>query len=310
MIQRLWGMLACAVLIVLLWSPGGQPPVAQAQSATSFRIDFVTGTDGTENTLVVELFGPGAPDPFWRVSVAEAPGDLMPGQTNSYEFPFPGTFCDVVKVHVIKPASIPAGDDAWDIREFFVYVDGAQVAFDRVAYETFSPFTAMHWPINVNWQGTEAYTSRCSGGAALPELAGEMILVGPGLFSVISTPSFLLTLPDLHVLPQPLPDLPPAQALPTLPPDANQITCPGFLPSRLRVGAGGRVLPGVANNLRSAPSVNSQVLGQIPGGGVFSVVEGPSCDAAGIAWWRVMYQNLNGWTSEGQGSVYWVEPVP
>ncbi len=302
---RAWVTFVCIVLMMFLWMPGG-PPAAQAQPATPFRIDFQTGTDGTENTLVVELFGPGASDPFWRVSVAEAAGDLTPNQLNSYEFPFPGTFCDVAEVHVIKPASIPAGDDAWDIREFYVYVDGVQVAFDRVAYEVFSPFTAMHWPINLNWQGTEAYISRCSGGAALPEHRGEMIPIGPGLFSVINTPVFSLAPPALRTLPV----LPPAQVVPTLPPAANQVTCPGFLPSRLRVGGNGRVLPGVANNLRSAPSANSQILGQIPGGGVFAVVEGPSCDAAGIAWWRVTFQNLNGWTGEGQGNAYWVEPMP
>jgi len=72
----------------------------------------------------------------------------------------------------------------------------------------------------------------------------------------------------------------------------------------------GRVLPGAANNLRSAPTTNSQLLGQIPGGGVFSVLEGPSCDQTGIAWWRVTYQNLTGWTGEGQGDTYWVEPMP
>lgn len=277
-------------------------PNAQAQPvSTPFRIEFLTGSDGTDNTLVIELFGPGADEPFWRVTVAEGPGDLQPGQLNSYGFPIPVGFCDVVAVHVLKPANILAGDDAWDIREFYVYVDDIEVAFDRVAYEAFSPFTTTHWPINVNWQGTEAYQSRC-GVASLPSISGDLIPVAPGAFSVINTPVFVPALPNLSAMPIATPT---AAASP-----AQTITCPGFLPSRLQVGRQGRVLPGAANNLRSAPTTNSQLLGQIPGGGVFSVLEGPSCDQAGIAWWRVAYHNLTGWTGEGQGSAYWVEPMP
>jgi len=307
--QRVLLTVAGCIFVALLSVPSGLP-VAQAQPSSSFRIDFLTGTDGTENTLVIELYGPGESTPFWWVSVAEGTGDLLPGQLSGYEFPIPVTFCDVAEVHVLKPANISAGDDAWDIRAFYVYVDGVEVAFDAVAYEVFSPFTTTHWPINVNWQGTEAYTSRCSGSVAVPEAGGEMVQLGPGLFSVIGTPTFLLRRPNINPLPLPVATPPPAQALPSPTPSPNQLICPGFLPSRLQVGRNGRVMPGVANNLRSAPSTNSQILGQIPGGGVFTVVEGPSCDAAGIAWWRVTYQNLNGWTGEGQGSAYWVEPMP
>jgi hypothetical protein len=51
------------------------------------------------------------------------------------------------------------------------------------------------------------------------------------------------------------------------------------------------------------------LIGQIPSGGVFSVLEGPICDANGRAWWRVDYNGLLGWTVEGQGSEYYVEPI-
>lgn len=293
------------IVLVLHGSLLAGPPVSQAQpDSTPFRIDFLTGTDGTDNTLVVELFGPDAPEPFWRVTVAEGPGDLQPGQLNSYTFPIPVTFCDVVQVHVLKPSNILAGDDAWDIREFYVYVDDTQVAFDRVAYEVFSPFTTTHWPINVNWQGTEAYQLRC-GVAALPSVTGDLIPVAPGAFSVINTPVFVLPPSDLNAMPVAAPT-----AVPSPPAPAQVITCPGFLPSRLQINQQGRVLPGAANNLRSAPMINSQLLGQIPGGSVFSVLEGPSCDQAGIAWWRITVQGLTGWTGEGQGDIYWVEPVP
>lgn len=85
-------------------------------------------------------------------------------------------------------------------------------------------------------------------------------------------------------------------------------TCPGLLPSRLIAGGQGRVLGSEPNNVRAEPTVNSARLGEIPGEGVFVVLAGPVC-ADGYAWWQVDYNGLVGWTAEGEGSVYWLEPV-
>jgi hypothetical protein len=87
------------------------------------------------------------------------------------------------------------------------------------------------------------------------------------------------------------------------------ITCPGFLPSRLVIGGMGYVTPGDPNNVRDVPSASGALLEQIPSEGVFTVLEGPICDANGRAWWRVDYNGLVGWTVEGQGSDYYVEPI-
>ncbi|NLX09300.1 MAG: SH3 domain-containing protein [Chloroflexi bacterium] len=84
--------------------------------------------------------------------------------------------------------------------------------------------------------------------------------------------------------------------------------CPSGLPSRLVVGGRGRVTPGLPNNLRAQPSVWSWRVGQIPGTGVFDVINGPVC-ANGMAWWHVRYNGVTGWTPEGQGTTYWLEPV-
>ncbi len=90
------------------------------------------------------------------------------------------------------------------------------------------------------------------------------------------------------------------------------ITC--VLPTRLTVFGLGRVIPGDPNVVRSAPGTqstgaNSVVIGRIPGGGVFSVLEGPQCGSDSRWWWRVNYNGLIGWTAEGEGyDVYWVEP--
>ncbi len=84
------------------------------------------------------------------------------------------------------------------------------------------------------------------------------------------------------------------------------VSCPGFMPSRLVAGQIGRVTPGIPNRVRLAPA--STVIGYIPGGGRFTVLGGPQC-SAGSAWWLVNYNGLVGWTSEGTGYTYYLEPV-
>ncbi len=86
------------------------------------------------------------------------------------------------------------------------------------------------------------------------------------------------------------------------------VQCPGFLASRLTPGRQGRVLPGLSNNFRSQPSLGGNILGQIPGGAVFAVVSGPQC-SSGYAWWQVNFNGVIGWTAEGQGNEYWLEPA-
>lgn len=79
---------------------------------------------------------------------------------------------------------------------------------------------------------------------------------------------------------------------------------------RLTVGGQGRVTPGTPNTVRTQPGIggNSLVVGQIPGGGEFSVLAGPVCDSSGRYYWEVQYGSLLGWTAEGQGTTYWLEP--
>ncbi len=87
------------------------------------------------------------------------------------------------------------------------------------------------------------------------------------------------------------------------------ITCDGAPRSRLVVDQQGRVTLGKANNLRDKPTKNgSQVIGQMPELNTFSVLEGPVC-ANDLAWWKVNFNGLVGWTAEGQNDEYWVEPL-
>ncbi|GAB4555879.1 MAG: hypothetical protein OHK0023_27620 [Anaerolineae bacterium] len=87
--------------------------------------------------------------------------------------------------------------------------------------------------------------------------------------------------------------------------------CPPALPPRLKIGSQGRVTPGTPNAVRDQPSANnavSRVVGSIPGGAVFNVLNGPVC-ADGYAWWQVSYLGITGWTAEGEGVTYWLEPL-
>jgi uncharacterized protein YraI len=111
----------------------------------------------------------------------------------------------------------------------------------------------------------------------------------------------------------------PATAVPSAsvpPPDSSgpvapdvDYSCPGAPPIRLLVGQPGRVTPGAANNMRDIPSTGGAKVGSIPGEAVFDVVGGPQC-ADGYTWWRVSYQGTTGWTANGAGDEYWVEPLP
>jgi|GEM_PF-2873301 hypothetical protein len=83
--------------------------------------------------------------------------------------------------------------------------------------------------------------------------------------------------------------------------------CPGAPLPQLTIGASARVLPGDPNNVRDTPSRSGVLVGSIPGGEIFDVLDGPVC-ADGLNWWQIDYEAVSGWTVEGSGGEYWVEP--
>lgn len=85
--------------------------------------------------------------------------------------------------------------------------------------------------------------------------------------------------------------------------------CPGFMVSRLVPGQLGAVttIPNLPNRVRSQPAYGATVLGRIPAGAPFTVLSGPYC-GDNTAWWQVAYGEIIGWTAEGYGQVYWLEP--
>jgi uncharacterized protein YraI len=83
--------------------------------------------------------------------------------------------------------------------------------------------------------------------------------------------------------------------------------CVGAPATRLAINTTGRVTPGLPNNMRQDPYASSKRVGQIPGGSTFTVIGGPAC-SGNMTWWQVNYNGTIGWTPEGTGSTYWLEP--
>ncbi len=88
---------------------------------------------------------------------------------------------------------------------------------------------------------------------------------------------------------------------------AHGAPCGDGLAPRLTIGGMGRVTPGNSNNVRDEAKKTGKLLGQIAGGEVFNVLDGPIC-ADGLNWWQVRYGELQGWTVEAAGKDYWLEP--
>ncbi len=84
--------------------------------------------------------------------------------------------------------------------------------------------------------------------------------------------------------------------------------CEGAQPSRLQAEEAGRVISeSVPMNVRTEPTTNGALVGQIPGGASFTVLETAVC-AEGYAWVRVRYGDLEGWVAESSGE-YFLEPA-
>jgi len=99
---------------------------------------------------------------------------------------------------------------------------------------------------------------------------------------------------------------------PTVPPIV--MNCPGAPPTRLTIGSIARVTlnpaqPNALNSAAGRPSLHPGItrITLIPSGQIFTVLDGPVC-VDNYLWWKVNFNNLIGWTAEGEGAVYWVEP--
>jgi hypothetical protein len=85
------------------------------------------------------------------------------------------------------------------------------------------------------------------------------------------------------------------------------IDCPDAPPTRLENFVDAAVTPGQSNHLRARPSTDSEVIGELPAGTVVNVLNDHEC-ADGYLWWEVAYNGIIGYTAEGEGDTYWLEP--
>jgi|GEM_PF-3493429 len=76
----------------------------------------------------------------------------------------------------------------------------------------------------------------------------------------------------------------------------------------LSIGGNGQVLPGDPNTLRALPGVNSSRTGVLPAGTIFEVIGGPTC-VDNYTWWQVQFNDLIGWTAQGDGTTDWLKPL-
>jgi len=121
-------------------------------------------------------------------------------------------------------------------------------------------------------------------------------------FSAVTTP--------IPVAMQPTPRPTQHPSLPALPDEVGSNVCPNTQPSLLMPGRQGRVsnTDPTPNRVRQEPSAQAAILGEIPAGAYFDVLEGPSCMDDG-AWFKVRFDTLEGWMKEGSSTEYWVMSI-
>lgn len=127
-----------------------------------------------------------------------------------------------------------------------------------------------------------------------------LLAADPPLGTGFEPRPFVVPVPTALPSPTPIP----ATSTPVV---AAPLVC-GGMTTRLVVGMFTRVTPGEPNNLRAAPSLSAEILNRIPGGSPVSLRSGPTC-ADGLLWWEVDALGQIGWTVEGVGGVYFLEPA-
>jgi hypothetical protein len=91
-------------------------------------------------------------------------------------------------------------------------------------------------------------------------------------------------------------------------PSSTPLCAPGW--TRLQAGGYAKVSPGDPNRVRSEPRKRDNLIGALNPGTVVKVLEGPIC-ADGLVFWKVenaVIPGGAGWTAEGDGKEYWLEP--
>ncbi len=98
---------------------------------------------------------------------------------------------------------------------------------------------------------------------------------------------------------------------PTINPDLIWVLCGDAFQTRLSVGETAVVNTDshIPNRVRDEAGGDNPIIGYIEPGEAVRIVEGPICLSQWV-WWKVtsLSTNLTGWTSEGDGTEYWLVP--
>jgi len=151
-----------------------------------------------------------------------------------------------------------------------------------------------------------AAASACQAAPETPTVAPTVAFTATRAATSTFTPSPEPPTATLEPTPTPIPDTPSPTAMPSATPDTTR--CPGAPPSRLAVGQMAVVNPPSANRVRSEPSRQAALVGEVQPGETVQLIDGPAC-GDNYVWWKVQNeQGLVGWTSEGTGNEYWLNP--
>jgi hypothetical protein len=271
---------------------------------TGDAITGATSDAGTVDTPWFYLQGDFSASPY--AFILNQPDDLQPGQTDTYIYRVPMSFCQMTGWQLTKAAS-GAEDDPWLPNRIDLTIDDSLVFFDAVFNEV-GPIMAEEGASGT-WDATDAHQSRCAPGVATtPPLAPTSTALPTITTTSLNAINQLQTI--VPVLPGGLPQVTPELGEPPLAitPVVGIAQCPGTPASRLEIGGVARVTPGAPNRVRAQASTSSAILGNMPAGTAFIVLAGPVC-ADGYAWWQVNFNGIIGWTAEGSGAVYFLEPA-
>ena len=104
--------------------------------------------------------------------------------------------------------------------------------------------------------------------------------------------------------------LPPDSELPDLLKEPIHLNCASGW-TQLKVLGEAVVAPGAPNRVRSEPEKGDNVIAEIQTGTVIKVLNDPIC-TDGLVFWRVQGDSIpggQGWTAEGDGNEYYLEPI-
>lgn len=100
--------------------------------------------------------------------------------------------------------------------------------------------------------------------------------------------------------------------------EPHSINCPGFDGTRLNIGMQARIIRSTnigdaSKPIRELPQSRGVIV-EAPIGVIVKIIDGPDCQKSNdgvnsLVYWKVSWNGYTGWTSEGKGSEYYLEPV-